>query len=560
MIDRAKLFQKLQKPFDILIIGGGITGAGAARDASFRGLSVALIEQDDLASGTSSRSSKLVHGGLRYLENREFNLVFEAVTERRILQNIAPHLVNPQGFLFPVYPRSKHGTFVLNVGMWLYDGLSLFRSPRIHKNLSRAEALEEEPSLKREGLRGAPLYFDCATDDARLTLETAIDAGRRGAVIAPHCQVVSLAHDEHGRVIGARVRDVLTGKEQLVRASVVINATGPWSDRTRGLGTGPIDPRLRPTKGVHIVVDHARLPIHNAVVCFHPKDGRLLFSIPWGDRAYIGTTDTDYRADPGAVAATTEDVLYLLEAANAAFDGIELVPADVISTWAGVRPLIAQDGAAHESAVSREHDIRVSENGLLTISGGKLTTYRRMARELIDQALGMMLVLGTGPRQMKESKTDTEPLPGAVGWPEDDDHAAVGKVIVDASEGLLDEAVGHHLADTYGMRGIEIARLVVADPALGAELVPDRPDILAQVDFALDEELATTLKDVLMRRTQIFLKNVDQGLGCCDEVAHRMAERLGWSDEQTTREVLAYQDEVRRSRQWREGLDEAASR
>jgi glycerol-3-phosphate dehydrogenase len=553
-MDRTALWGRLSEPFDLLIIGGGVTGAGAARDAASRGLDVALVEQGDLASGTSSRSSKLVHGGLRYLENGEFNLVFEAVTERRILQHIAPHLVNPQGFLFPVYPRSKHSPFVVNVGMWLYDGLSLFRSPRMHRNLTRDEALEEEPRLRREGLRGAPLYFDCATDDARLTLETAIDASRRGASIATYCKVVSIAHDEQGRVMGARVRDVLSGKEQLVRAAIVINATGPWSDRTRGLGTDPISPRLRPTKGVHIVVDHARLPVQNAVVSFHPKDGRLLFSIPWGDRTYIGTTDTDYRADPGAVQATTEDVLYLLEAANGAFDGVALGPDDVIATWAGVRPLIGEEGAVAESSVSREHDIRIGENGLITISGGKLTTYRRMARELIDQALGMMLVLGTAPREIKESKTDKEPLPGGVGWPEDDDHDAMGKKIVDAAKGAIDAAVGRHLADTYGTRGMEIARHIAADRSLGARIVSDRNDVLAQIDFAIDEEMATTLADVLMRRTQIFLKDRDQGLGCYDAVARRMAAKLGWDEARTTQELASYEAEVGRSRAWREAL------
>lgn len=554
-MDRSALWARLAEPFDLLIIGGGVTGAGTARDAASRGLDVALVEQGDLASGTSSRSSKLVHGGLRYLESGEFNLVFEAVTERRILQHIAPHLVNPQGFLFPVYPRSKHSPFVVNVGMWLYDGLSLFRSPRMHRNLSRDEALEEEPRLRRQGLRGAPLYFDCATDDARLTLETAIDASRRGAVIGTYCKVVSIAHDEQGRVMGARVRDVLSGREQLVRAAIVINATGPWSDRTRGLGTDPIGPRLRPTKGVHIVVEHSRLPVRNAVVSFHPKDERLLFSVPWGDRTYIGTTDTDYRADPGAVQATTEDVLYLLEAANSAFDGVVLKPADVLSTWAGVRPLIADEGAASESAVSREHDIRIGENGLITISGGKLTTYRRMARELVDQALGMLLVLGAAPREINESKTDKEPLPGGVGWPEDDDHDAMGaKIRKEAADGF-DQAVARHLADTYGTRGMEIARRVAGDRALGARIVAGRNDVVAQIDFAIEEEMATTLCDMLMRRTQIFLKDRDQGLGCCDAVARRMATLLGWDDARTTQELATYEAEVGRSRAWRDGLN-----
>jgi glycerol-3-phosphate dehydrogenase len=239
---------------------------------------------------------------------------------------------------------------------------------------------------------------------------------------------------------------------------------------------------------------------------------------------------------------------------NAAFDGVVLKPKDVLATWAGVRPLIGEEGAGKESSVSREHDIRIGENGLVTISGGKLTTYRRMARELVDQVLGLLLVLGAAPREIKESKTDKEPLPGGVGWPEDDDHDLVGRKIVEAGGGALDQAIGRHLADTYGTRGMEVARRVAQEPALGARIVPDRDDVLAQIDYAVDEELATTLSDVLMRRTQIFFKDRDQGLGCCDTVARRMATKLGWDEARTTQELATYEAEVGRSREWRAGL------
>jgi glycerol-3-phosphate dehydrogenase len=540
-------------PFDLLIIGGGITGAGVARDAVRRGLRVALVEMDDLAYGTSSRSSKLVHGGLRYLEQGEFSLVFEAVTERRVLMEIAPHLVNPLGFLFPVYKESRRGVFTVNIGMWLYDGLSLFRSPRIHRNLSRKDVQKDEPALRQDGLKGAPLYYDCSTDDARLTLETALDAAGAGAVVATYCRAVSLLHDSQGRVSGVRVRDMLSGIERDVRAFSVVNATGPWTDRTRNMSGGAPRRLLRPTKGVHVVVSHARLPVRNAVVCFHPEDGRVLFALPWGENTYIGTTDTDYDGDPADVAADAEDVRYLLAAANHYFPASQLVPDDVFSTWAGLRPLISEEGANTASRVSREHELRVEEDGLITIAGGKLTTYRRMAAEVVERALALLMVTGQQPAGLREAHTDKEPLPGAVGWPEDDDHAAVARRVLDAGLQRVEPDTARLLASHYGMRGVDIAAMAAADQALASRLVPGRPEILAQVDFAVQVELATTVRDVLCRRTQLFFRDAEQALGCCEAVAERMARLLGWDAARVTAEVLQYQEEVGRSRRWREG-------
>ncbi|MDG1479604.1 MAG: glycerol-3-phosphate dehydrogenase [Myxococcota bacterium] len=548
------MLQQLEKPFDLLIIGGGITGAGAARDAARRGLRVGIVEMQDLAYGTSSRSSKLVHGGLRYLESMEFSLVFEAVSERRVLMDIAPHLVNPLGFLFPVYKSSRRGVFTVNLGMWLYDGLSLFRSPKIHRNLSRKEVSTVEPMLNQEELKGAPLYYDCSTDDARLTLETALDAAAAGAVIATYTRAVGLVRDGGGRVIGVRVRDELSGEERELRSSAVINATGPWSDRTRALGTSGGTPRLRPTKGIHIVVDAARLRPNNAVVCFHPDDGRVLFAIPWRDRTYIGTTDTDYPGDPGEVAASAEDVRYLLAAANTYFPTASLVEDDVIATWAGVRPLISEeDAGANESSVSREHVIRVDEDGLITIAGGKLTTYRRMAAEVVERAVQLLKLTGSLDQRLRESQTATEPLPGAVGWPENDDHDAVATQIRERGGQGMSEETARLLGDTYGMRGLDIAEMAAKDPALAAPLVEGRPEIMAQIDFAVNIELAATVRDVMIRRTQLFFRDFDQGLSATEAIGDRMAALLDWSHEQKVTEILAYQKEVARSRRWREG-------
>lgn len=531
---------------DILIVGGGIVGAGAARDAAMRGLKVVLVEQADLASGTSSRSSKLVHGGLRYLQQGEFSLVFEAVSERRVLMEIAPHLVNPLGFLFPLYKDGKLGPFTLNLGMWLYDGLSLFRSPKIHKNLSARDAMEEEPGLAREGLRGAPLYYDCSTDDARLTLETALDAEARGAELHTWTRVVSLLRDADGRVVGARVRDVHTGVERDVEARAVVNATGPWTDSVRSANADK-PPILRTTKGVHLVVPRERLPLRHAVVCNHPDDRRVLFAIPWGDRSYIGTTDTDYEGDPADVACTASDVAYLMACMARYFPGARLGPEDVIATWAGLRPLIASTGTA--SSVSREHEIFVDADGLITIAGGKLTTYRKMAAEVVDRAVAMLRLTGGLQKPLSEAYTARHALPGAVGWPEDDDASRVEALVRGVAP--LDDATCASLVATYGTRAVDVAQLVAADPALAEALVPERPERLAQVDFAVKREHARTVGDVLIRRTQLYFRDFHQGLTAAPAVARRMQTLLGWDDARREAEVLAYTAEVARSRQWR---------
>ena len=456
----------------------------------------ALVEMRDFAYGTSSRSSKLVHGGLRYLEMYEFSLVFEAVSERRILLDIAPHLVRPLAFLFPVFKGSRQPMWLLNAGMWLYDGLSLFRSPKLHEKLSPADVAEREPALKQAGLKGAPLYYDCATDDARLTLENAIDASRSGAIVATGTKVISFLKDASGRIEGAVVEDQHTGALKEVRAHAVVNATGPWTDRTvsmsHALETGAL---LRPTKGVHLVVPQARLPVENAVVCFHPDDGRVLFAIPWGDRTYVGTTDTDYQADPADVAATADDVAYLLDAANAYFPDASLTTDDVLSTWAGLRPLMrpaTTTGDMDESAVSREHQIVVGADGLITIAGGKLTTYRRMAGEVVDTAVKLLRLSNKLPPKLVAPTTDREPLPGAVGWPEDDDTSRLSARVADVGGDAIDSAVAEHLVGTYGTGAIDLARLVRAAPELGERLIPGRPEILAQVDWSVTEEMART--------------------------------------------------------------------
>jgi glycerol-3-phosphate dehydrogenase len=549
---REEMWNRLGGEVDLLVIGGGITGAGIARDAARRGLTVALVERQDLASGTSSRSSKLVHGGLRYLETYEFSLVFESVSERRILMDIAPHLVNPLGFLFPVYKESRTKLAVLNAGMWLYDGLALFRSPKRHKKLKPREVFEQEPALRREQLQGAPVYYDCSTDDARLTVEVALDAAESGAVIATWASAESFLTDGSGRLSGAVIRNGRTGEKKEVHAKVVVNATGPWTDATLGLGRTATRTLLRRTKGVHVVVDIAKLPVQHAIVCFHPKDERVLFVIPWGDRAYIGTTDTDFDGDPSTVVATREDVAYLLEAVAAYFPSNPLGPSDVIATWAGLRPLVSPpEGSLSASQVSREHEIVVDPDGLITIAGGKLTTFRRMGAEVVDTVTRLLRLSGGLPEGLGDARTDRAPLPGAVGWPSDDDPASVIRRVLAAGAGAIDNATAAALTTTYGMAAISVAALCAGDRSLATPLVEGRTEILAQVDWAVTRELAATVSDVLLRRTQLYYRDFDQGLGAVDAVADRMAELIGWSPEEKRRSSDEYRTEVARSRQFR---------
>ncbi len=556
MPTRQEMWDRLGEEIDVLIIGGGINGAGIARDATLRGLKVALIEQKDLAYGTSSRSSKLVHGGLRYLEQLEFSLVFEAVSERRILLDIAPHLVNPLGFLFPVYKGSRRNLTTINAGMWVYEGLSLFRSPKRHRTLKKKDVEKEEPALQTDRLKGAPLYYDCSTDDARLTLESALDAANNGAIVATWARCDGFVKNDSGRVTAVKVRNMFTDEVKEVSAPAIINATGPWTDRTLSMSKESDRELLRPTKGVHLVVDYEKLPVNNAVVCFHPEDERVLFAIPWGDRTYVGTTDTDYEGDPGDVYAVREDIDYLLDAAKYYFPDHPLGDDDVIATWAGLRPLMKpqkSDGdSIDESAVSREHQIVVTDDGIITIAGGKLTTFRRMSAEVVDTAVKLLRLSGAIEGPLSEAQTDHKPLPGAVNWPPDDDHDRVAKEVLDIGGGYLEMDTARLLANTYGMRAVQVARMIYKDPKLAKRLDPKRPEVLGQVEFGVKHELASTVTDVLIQRTQVFYRAIDQGLAAAEVVADHMQDLLGWDAETRDHHVAQYQHDVALSRKWRE--------
>src|SRR5437879_6467876 len=398
------------EPVDVLVIGGGITGAGIARDAALRGFRTAVVDKGDLGGGTSSLSSRLIHGGIRYLEQGAFRLVFEASRERRVLLGIAPHLVHPLPFLFPVYRGARVPAWKLRAGMWLYDLLAAFNNVKAHRWLGPKATKRLEPGLRDRELKGAALYYDAQADDARLVIATIRSAAQAGALVANYADVTALIKPD-GRVGGATVRDELTGRASTVRALVVVNAAGPWVDRVRRLDDAGSELLLRPTKGVHVAVPRKRGRHTTAVNLTSPIDGRVMFVLPWGDLSYIGPTDPDAAASPDELRATADDVVYLLRSANAFFPHARLSPADVIASWAGLRPLLRPPRQVGPSAASREHRLVESPSGLLTIAGGKLTTYRVMARDAVGRGAARLRPLDGRPRGPR-APTDRLPLPG----------------------------------------------------------------------------------------------------------------------------------------------------
>ncbi len=538
--------------YDVLVIGGGITGAGIARDAALRGLKVILFEKGDYASGTSSKSSKLVHGGLRYLEHGEIALVFESVSERRVQTRVAPHLVRPQPFIIPIYQGAKPGLEVMNVGLWIYDSLALFRAPKMHRTFRGAQAaLKLEPQLKPAGLRGALEYYDCATDDSRLVLENVLDARALGADCHTYTEVERFERDAAGRITGVAVRDRLTGDGWSAHAKVVVLAAGAWTDEMIQKFELPAQrPLLRRTKGVHIVLPRERLPLARAITLISPVDGRVMFAIPWLERTVLGTTDTDFIGKADEVAADADDVTYLCDSGNGYFPGANLVPADVIATWAGLRPLIAAPPDVDESEISREHEVFTRKDGLVIIAGGKLTTYRRMARECVDKTLHLLEELGEEVTAARVT-TKHRPLPGAEGIETADLEgvAAIGRALM--REHGLDADTATHLCGVYGSRAPLLAARIVEEPALGERIDPELPYVWAEIEFAARHDLARTVDDVLARRVPLLLVGRDQGLDVCDRVADIVGGIHGWTTDQRAASLEAYRAEVALSRRWR---------
>jgi glycerol-3-phosphate dehydrogenase len=539
---RAAALESMQaQPVDVLVIGGGITGGAAARDAALRGFRTALVEAGDFGGGTSSRSSRLIHGGLRYLEAYDFRLVFEASRERRTLLRVAPHLVRPMRFLFPIYRGGRVPPWKLRAGMWLYDALAAFRNVHWHRWLSPAKARAAEPGLRERDLRGAALYWDAQTDDARLVIATVRSAAQAGALVANYVAVTSFIRAE-GRVVGAILRDSISGQENLVRALTVVNATGPWVDRVRRLDDAGARPLLRMSKGAHAIVRRERLGLHDAITIASPIDGRVMFVLPWNDLAFIGTTETEEDVEPEDVRASGTDVIYLLRSANAVFPRARLTPNDVIATWAGLRPLLAPDRSQPTGQASREHRIIESPSGLITIAGGKLTTFRVMGKDVTD-LVAKRLRQQDGRPLPPRPPTDELPLPGG-------EIAALDVMMQSVRMKELPAATARHLVDSYGTESAAILNLVSKNKVLGGPLVAGRPEIRAEVVYAVEREMALRVSDVLIRRLHLFYEDPQHGAGVVANVARKMAELLGWSSTREDDEIGAYLDEVRKSREF----------
>ena len=519
--------------FDVLVIGGGVTGAGVALDAAARGLRTAIVERDDWASGTSSKSSKLIHGGLRYLQQKEYLLVYENLAERQRLLRNAPHLVHELPFLIPLF--GKDGVVNATVAkaystaLWLYDLTGGLRIGKRHKRITRDEALRHFPTLRADRLVAAFVYYDAQADDARLTLSLVRTAVLdHGAVAANHIAVTGLVK-EGGSVTGAVLADGTT-----VRARCVVNAAGVWADDVRALDESVHPNSIRPAKGIHVTVPAHRLPCDIAGVVPVPKDKRSIFVVPWGDQTYIGTTDTDYDGPVDDPQCTPEDVAYLLDAMNGATSSA-LTTADVTGTWAGLRPLVKSATTERTADLSRRHKVSVSESGVVSITGGKLTTYRKMAADTVD-------IVAKRLSGAKRCPTRKLPVHGAGGLKNLRDPGAAARL--GTTPAVLD-----HLVGRYGSDSPRLLALINADPALAEPLVEGLPYLRAEALYAVREEMATTLSDVLSRRTRAQLRARDASAAAAESVAALIGPDLGWDDAERDRQVSAYRAMVARERE-----------
>ena len=532
--------------YDIVVVGGGITGAGAAFEAANRGLKTALVEKEDWGAGTSSKSSKLIHGGLRYLEQMEFALVMESTAERALLMKHASHLARPLRFVYPVYKSHKHRPWFIRLGMWLYDMLSLFRNYRAHQQWSPARIQKEEPNLKQDELLAAMAYYDCMTDDARLTLENAIAAHRAGATVLSRVEFKT--HEENNGVYHLTCEDRWTSKTFVLRTRSVLVAAGPWTNAVLGQAMPKRKSPVRPTKGVHLVVPQSKLPVNSAIVLSAVRDGRVTFIIPWEESTVIGTTDTDFTGDVDSLHPTADDVQYLLETANAYFPDVKLNTSDVLSTWTGLRPLVADD-SDNPYNTSREHEI-FSEGGIFAVAGGKLTTYRKMAEECVDS-----LARYLGEKGKRETRTCIDAsLPGAEGFAfETDGPAAIARAVEEF--GLQKEAATR-LVERYGVRWESILTRYGGDHP-GELLDPSGRVLLAEVRYSAEEEMVGSLEDFLVRRTHLFYHLKDQGLGCAPAVAEILGNVFEWTPERIAEEVEAYSRCVALNRVWKNDAGES---
>ena len=527
--NREQVLAEMQRtPLDALIIGGGITGAGIALDAAARGMKVALVEMQDFAAGTSSRSTKLVHGGLRYLKQLEIGVVAEVGKERAIVYENGPHVTTPEWMLLPLYKGGTFGKFSTSIGLRVYDFLAGVKRKERRMMLNVADTLAKEPLLKREGLKGGGYYVEYRTDDARLTIEVMKKAVETGALSVNYAKVETLRYGKDGKITGALVKDTISGAEYEIKAAKIINATGPWVDDIREMDGSKKGKTLRLTKGVHLVFDKKRFPLRQAVY-FDTQDGRMVFAIPRAGKTYFGTTDTNYKGNTVNPVMTLEDRTYLLKAVNFMFPELKLAEADVESSWAGLRPLIQQEGKS-PSEISRRDEIFVSESSLISIAGGKLTGYRKMAETVVDKVVELLGQDNTGIKYDK-SATKTIPMSGGDLGGSAGFEPFVRKKTAEGARFGFNKEESAFLAQRYGSNVDQLFALAKSTAPWADSF--KLPLVLAvQLRYSLEAEMTVKPADFFIRRTGDLFFRIGYVQKWKGPVIAAMAERLKWNEEQ----------------------------
>ena len=533
----AQLDRLKTEKFDLVVIGGGITGAGIARDAALRGFKTALVERMDFAGGTSGKSARLVHGGLRYVETLEFRVVMEACAERQTLDAIAPHLIAPMPITLPIYHnRSRYAR--VRLGMFVYDALGLYRNIHSHERLSAEELARAEPAVSQTDWVGAVRYYERRADDARLTLTTIQSAIRHGALALNYAEAQGLLKLQ-GQAAGIVVRDQISGATLEVRASHVVNASGVWNDAVKSLDEAGLARSVRPNKGIHVIVPRPRLPLRAAVDFPAVGPKRTMYAVPWRETCLLGTTDDDYSGDLDEVHALSEEVAWILASANQTFAGANLSSVDVLSSYAGLRPLV-HSGSQAAYRAPREHHVTVSKSGLISIAGGKLTTHRAMAKDVVDRVAVRL-------HRRAPCRTDGVPLDAQAATPEAMAALVAG---LESLSGAAQPDCVQHLVSTYGSDSWQVLRLTAEQPELKRPIVEGLPYQYAEIAHAVMHEMASTLCDVMVRRLRLIHEAPQQGLRQAADVAAFMAPYLGWSPQDQAAQVAAYREQVALTRKF----------
>ena len=512
--------------YDVVIIGGGITGAGIALDASNRGMKVALVEMQDFAQGTSSRSTKLVHGGLRYLKQLQVGVVAETGRERAIVYENGPHVTTPERMLLPMHKGGSMGKFTTAIGLTMYDRLAGVKKAERKTMLNKKQTLEKEPLVKKDGLKGGGSYVEYRTDDARLTIEVMKRAEEKGATIINHTKSVHFTYDNNEKVNGIHVEDQLDGETYAIKAKKVINASGPWVDEVRSGDYARNNKQLRLTKGIHVVIDQSKFPLGQAVYFDTEKDGRMIFAIPREGKAYVGTTDTFYDNDKTSPLATQEDRDYLIDAINYMFPDVNVSDSDIESSWAGVRPLILEEGK-DPSEISRKDEVWEGKSGLLTIAGGKLTGYRHMALEIVDllaKRLKEEYKLKFKPCATKELKISGGDVGGSANF-----ENFIEQKVEEAKAYQIDEQTARHFASKYGSNAEDLFK--IAQTAKNQDSVLPL-DIYTELIYSIQNEMVFKPTDFLIRRTGKLYFNIKDVLNYKEKVINVMTELLGYNEVQ----------------------------